>query len=56
VTTPVILIAINTVGTSSAEAFTFSTVINNGDLIPRACHQLTHLTFVDSYDVQVGLR
>ena len=24
--------------------------------VPRACHQLTHLTFVDSYDVQVGLR
>jgi len=34
VTTPIILIAMNTVGTSSAEAFTFSTVINNGDLIP----------------------
>ena len=24
--------------------------------IPRACHQLKHLTLVDNYDVQVGLR
>jgi len=24
--------------------------------LPRACHQLKHLTLVDNYDVQVGLR